>query len=218
MSIFIDAILSPVNLVLSLLLLGCLAYWAMVCFGALDIDSLDIDLDLDLDADIDADVDLDVPDAGGSAIIGSSLMRFLNIGDVPLMVLASVFVFILWAAGVLTHRYVGEWSVLLQLALMVPMVIGAALLTKIATAPLKSVFNSLEASEHSGEIDFIGKRCHVASGTLDDKHGQIEVKTDGSPIKLNAHLEAGAKPLTKGAEVVIVSYNPEAGVYRVRGF
>lgn len=210
MSEFIDAILNPVNLVLTILLGACLLYWLMVCLGALDIDALDIDFDLD--PDIDTDVDT------GGALAGTSLARFLNIGDVPLMILLSVFLFILWAVGVLTHRYIGDWSALLQLLMLVPMLIGAALLTKIVTTPLKKILKSLDNSEHSGEIDFIGKRCTVCSGSLDSRSGQVEVTTQGSPIKLNAQLEGGDAPLTRGAEVVIVSYNPESGVYRVRGF
>jgi membrane protein implicated in regulation of membrane protease activity len=211
MSEFIDAILSPVNLVLSLLLLACLVYWVMVFLGALDIDLFDADVDVDADADLD----LDAADHGLSTI---SLMRFFNLGQVPLTVLASLFVLILWVIGVGTHRYVGDWSILLQLLALVPMFVVAALLTKVVSTPLKKLFRELERAESSGEIDFIGKRCTVSSWTIDQNHGQVEVVTTGSPIKLNALLEGADHPLQKGAEVVIVSQDPDSGVYRVRGF
>ena len=102
MSEFIDAILSPVNLVLSIFLLGCFGYWAMVCLGALDIDVFDFDFD--------ADGEVDVEPGGTSSL---SLIRFFNLGEVPLTVLASIFVLILWVVGVGTHRYIGDWSILL---------------------------------------------------------------------------------------------------------
>ncbi|MFK7789016.1 MAG: hypothetical protein AB8C95_05895 [Phycisphaeraceae bacterium] len=209
MSEFIAAILSPVNLVLSVMLLCCVFYWLTVCLGALDIDTFDFDFDTDTDVDIDA---------GSGGMSSISLMRFFNLGQVPLTVLASIFVLILWVVGVGSYRYIGDWGILLQLLILVPMLIGAALLTKALTNPLKRVFRDLERSESSGEIDFIGKRCFVVSGTLDNKHGQVEVATEGAPIKLNALLEGSDHPLLKGAEVVIVSQDPESGVYRVRGF
>ena len=211
MSEILEAILSPVNLVLSILLLACIGYWAMVCLGALDIDVFDFDLDADTDVDLDIE-----PGTGGMSSI--SLMRFFNLGEVPLTVLLSIFVFILWAIGVSTHRYIGEWGILLQLLVLVPMLIGAALLTKALSAPLKRLFRDLERSESSGEINFIGMRCVVSSLTIDQNHGQIEVTTKGSPIKLNALLEGADRPLNKGAEVVIVSQDPDSGIYRVRGF
>ncbi|MBX2852991.1 MAG: DUF1449 family protein [Phycisphaeraceae bacterium] len=209
MSEFIEAILSPANLVLTIMLLCCILYWLTVCLGALDIDTFDFDFDADTDVDIDA---------GSGGMSSISLMRFFNLGEVPLTVLASIFILILWVVGVGSYRYVGDWGILLQLLVLIPMIIGAALLTKAVSTPLKRIFRDLERSESSGEIDFIGKRCVVVSGTLDDKHGQVEVSTQGSPIKLNALLEGADHPLPKGAEVVIVSQDPDSGVYRVRGF
>lgn len=209
MSTFLEAILSPVNLVLSILLLACFGYWLMVCFGALDIDTFDLDMDTDLDIDAD----------GGEHMLSSiSLLRFFNLGEVPLMVLMSIFIFILWAAGVGSYRYVGEWGVLLQLLLLIPIILAAGLLTKAVTTPLKKIFRDLERSESSGQIDFIGKRCFVVSLTIDNQHGQVEVATQGSPIKLNALLEGSDHALNKGSEVVIVSQDSDSGVYRVRGF
>ena len=209
MTEFIEAILSPVNLVLSIFLLGCFGYWLLICLGALDIDAFDFDFD------IDAEVDVDAGSGGASSL---SLIRFFNLGEVPLTVLASLFVLILWVVGITTHRYIGDWSILLQLLVLIPMVIGAALLTKVLSTPLKRLFRDLEQSESSGNIDFIGMRCTVASLTIDGQHGQVEVTTQGSPIKLNALLEGSDHPLQKGAEVVIVSEDSERGVYRVRGF
>jgi hypothetical protein len=209
MSEFIEAILSPANLVLSIMLLCCMLYWVIVCLGALDIDAFDFDFDADADVDLDA---------GSGGMWSVSLMRFFNLGEVPLTVLASIFILILWVVGVGSYRYVGDWGILLQLLILIPMIIGAALLTKALSTPLKRVFRDLERSESRGEYDFIGKRCYVVSGTLDNKHGQVEVATQGSPIKLNALLEGSDHPLPKGAEVVIVSHDSESGVYRVRSF
>ena len=211
MSEFIDAILNPINLVLTILLGMFVLYWVSVCLGAIDMDALDVDLDVDLDADADLD-------GSHHAIPGSGFLRFFNLGEVPLMVLLSVFVLVLWAVGVASHRYIGGWSVLMQLLVLLPMILAAALLTKLATAPLKKVFRELEASQHTGEIDFIGMRCTVASLSLDQRHGQVEVQTDGSPIKLSAYLESEHAALQRGDEAVIVSHDKERGVYRVRGF
>lgn len=205
---------SPVNLVLSIALALCFLYWVMVCLGAIDMDAFDVDFDVDAEADVDLDVDVH----GGHALPAMSMLKFFNLGEVPLMVLLSVFVFVLWAVGVFSYRFIGDWSLVLQLLTLVPMILFAMLTTKFATAPLKSIFKSLEDSESAGEFDFIGQRCSVVSMTIDANHGQIEISTDGNPIKLNAQLEGSEHPLQKGAEVVIVSHDPENGVYRVRAF
>ncbi len=210
MTEFIDAIMTPVNFALTVLI-GCLiVYWLVVMVGMADLDFLDLDLDVDTDADAD------VGGGGGHGL--TSFLKFLNVGEVPIMILLSVFVAFLWLIGVLTKMWFGDWSLMVNLLALVPMVILGLLLTKFLTHPLRRLFEQLERDANAGKVEVMGQRCKVISATLDDRHGQAEIETDGSPLRISVRLPAGSTPLNRGDEVVVVTERDERGVYTVRGF
>lgn len=208
MSEFFAAILSPVNLFLTVMLCGCLFYWVMVIVGGLSPDSIDVDLETDVDADADV--------SGGPGMLG--LAKFFNVGEVPLMILVSIFVGILWFAGVALHPFIGGWAVVLQFLMLIPMALVALFLTKIVTQPLVRVFRQLRAEENAAGLELLGERCVIVSGTADDRHGQAEYATNGSPLKLNVKTASAGQTLSRGDEAVIVADRDEKGVYTVRGF
>ncbi|MCC5830998.1 MAG: DUF1449 family protein [Phycisphaeraceae bacterium] len=236
MSELIEAILSPVNLVLTTLLGLLLFYWLLVIFGALTMDSLDVDLDGHVDADLDFDGG-DVGHIGGDGILdghhggaagdsglsGGAIMlnalRFFNVGEVPLMFLLSIFVLVLWVVGVASHTWVGEWSLLFQALMLVPFGIGAALITKVMTQPLVKVFRKLREEEMAERnLVLVGRRGRVVSGTLDERFGQVEVETSGAPLRFNARLTEPGEALKRGDEVVLVKQEPRTHVFLVRRF
>lgn len=208
MSEFIAAILSPVNLFLTVLLAGCALYWGLVIIGGLTPDAFDVDLDTDVDADADV--------AGGPGMLG--LAKFFNVGEVPLMILLSIFIGILWFAGIALHPYIGGWSFIFQVLMLIPMGLVALLLTKVATQPLVKVFRQLRAEENAAALDLLGERCVIVSGTANHRHGQAEYSTNGSPLKLNVKTASRQQTLSRGDEAVIVADRDEKGVYTVRGF
>jgi len=214
MSEFIDAILSPVNLVLTVFLVCIAAYWLLVIFGTLAPDALDIDLDFDGQGDLDGSVE--PPVAGGGGL--SNALRFFNIGEVPLMVLLTIFIAALWFVGIATHPWVGGWSIVFQLLSLVPMIAVALLTTKLLTQPFKGFFSKLKESELDGQIEVVGQRCRVISATIDHRFGQVEVQTGGAPLKLNAKTAGPGEELKRGDEVVVVADRDTKGLYTVRGF
>ncbi len=238
MSQFLEACTqSPVNLALSVLLVLILIYWIIVFVGAVGMDSLDLDLDidgepdfdidLDVDADVDVDVDVDVDadvdvDTDGNlfhAGIGTSILKFFHIGTVPVLVLLSVFVLTLWAIGVLSYRWIGSWGVVLQLLMVIPFAIVAIFLTKIVTTPLNVLFKKMQEQEDAEQkVDLIGQRCIVVSLTADHRHGQVEVQTEGAPLRLNVVTGDTGAELKKGDEAVLVAKSSTPGVYTIRGF
>ncbi|MEM9416461.1 MAG: hypothetical protein AAGA29_13445 [Planctomycetota bacterium] len=210
MAEFLQAIMTPVNFALTVLM-GCLVlYWLVVMIGMADLDFLDLDLDADVDADAD------VGSGGGHGF--ASFLKFLNVGEVPIMILLSVFVAFLWLIGVLTKMWFGDWSLLVNLIALIPMAIVGLLLTKILTHPLRRLFEQLERDANAGKVDVMGQRCKVISATVDERHGQAEIETGGSPLKISIKLPAGSEPLKRGDEVVVVTERDEKGVYTVRGF
>ena len=206
---------SPVNLALSVLLGLILLYWVIVCLGAVGIDSLDFDFDMDGEPDFDLDANGSLLHAGMS----TSVMRFFHIGTVPLLVLLSVFVLAMWALGVISYRWIGHWSVLLQLAMLVPFALGALVLTKVLTLPLAALFKKMREQEDAEQhVDLIGRRCRVVSLTADHRHGQVEVATEGAPLRLNVTTADESIVLNKGDEAVLITQDKARGVYHVRGF
>ncbi|MEM6505180.1 MAG: hypothetical protein AAF711_06910 [Planctomycetota bacterium] len=210
MSEFIDAILSPVNFGLSIMLVCVVGYWLLVIFGALAPDSLDFDFDLDGEADLEIDAD------HGPGGLG--LAKFFNVGEVPLMVLLSVFLGVLWLSGVLLHPYIGAWGLLVQIALLVPMAIGSLFATKLLTQPFKTLLKQLRSGEDAGKIELIGQRCRIISAVANTNTGQAEVQTAGAPLRLNVRTADAAQELQKGDEAVIVIDRNQQGIYIVRGF
>ena len=118
---FIQLCFSPINLVFTLMLIGVMGYWTMFCIGAVGLDFLDdldidldgdVDVDLDLDLDVDADVDIELDadvdaeiDAdldGGEASSGGragwfiSILKFMDVGDVPLMIMLTAMITSMW--------------------------------------------------------------------------------------------------------------------------
>lgn len=214
MSQFIEACTqSPVNLALTIALGFVMLYWLVVILGAVGIDSLDFDFDFD--ADVDGSGNGGIMGAG----LGFSVLRFFHVGTVPLLVLMSVFLLTLWAVGVVSYRWIGNWGMVLQLLMLIPFGIGALLLTKLLTLPLQVLFEKIHAQEKAEQhVVLIGKRCNVVSLTADHKHGQVEVETAGSPLRLTVVTHQPDIVLNKGDEAVLVSQDASTGVYTVRGF
>lgn len=212
MSQFIEACTqSPVNLALSIALGFVMLYWLVVILGAVGMDSLDFDLDFDADADAQ----------GGmlGAGLGFSVLKFFHVGTVPLLVLLSIFVLMLWAIGVVSYGWIGNWGILLQLVMLIPFAIGAVLITKALTLPLKLIFEKIQAQEEAEQhVQLIGTRCVVVSLTADRKHGQVEVATEGAPLRLNVVTGDHDTVLNKGDEAVLISQDADTRVFTIRGF
>jgi hypothetical protein len=214
----LQACLSPVNLVLSVMLALVVVYWVLVILGALGIDTFDLDLDTEGDADVSLDKNVDAS-GGGWLAGGVGMLRFFNVGEVPLMFLLSIAILAMWAIGVLLHPLVGQWAVVLQLAMLVPIALAGLLIAKVVTTPLKVLFRKIEErSEQEQHIELVGRRCRVLSGTVNATRGQVEVETQGAPLLLNARTTSNDHELKRGDEAVILSHDESKRVYYVRGF
>jgi hypothetical protein len=200
---------TPVNLFFTVLLLLVLVYWIMVILGALDVDFLDIDFDSDVDADADVDMDFQ----GGGFLRG--IMEFFYVGEVPVMVLVSLFSLSAWTISVLGNYYLNPSS---SLILLLPILAGnlfvSCILVKITGVPLKKVFRSLEEDPNAPR-DVMGRICIIVTTEVtSERMGQGEAAGKGAPILLNVIAE-GDHVFHKGDEAVIVEKNKETGVYKL---
>ena len=201
----------PVNLVFTVLLAMTLVYWIMVILGALDFDFLDIDFDSDID--VDADVDADMDFQGGGFLRG--ILEFFYIGEVPVMVLVSIFALSTWTISVLGNYYLNPGNSLILLAPIVAAnLFISCIIVKILGVPMKKIFKSLEDDPNAAK-DVMGRICTVITTEItSERMGQGEASGKGAPILLNVIAE-GDHVFHKGDEGVIVAKNKETGVYTI---
>ena len=186
-----------VNLPFTVLLLVVMLYWGCVIAGAMDLDFFDIDADADVD--MDADVDVDGVEGGGFF----AFLRFFNVGEVPLMIVASVFVIVLWA-GAITFNYQlnSSRSIVFSWLYWVPGVIAAGFVAKLLTMPLRRFFRML-ASQTEDHEDLVGKVCTVVTSEVTEKFGQVEMDNEGAPVRLNARTRDG-EVLARGDRALLL--------------
>ncbi|QDT47814.1 hypothetical protein Pan258_18520 [Symmachiella dynata] len=178
-----------------LLGLVCL-YWLFVILGAFDIELFDFDIDVG---------------AGDGSIfdVGLVSLKFINLGDVPLMIWGSVFSFAFWilTALVVERPDVGgnlhPWMIVLGCGFL------AVLVTKVITNPLRGKFSVKEPNTLE---ELLGRECTITVDT-NEKHGQANVPSDGAPLLLNVRTHEGT--LTKGTTVRIVDFDQETHLYYV---
>lgn len=209
MSELLHVAFMPVNLLFTVLLLLVLLYWIMVILGALDIDFLDFDFDTDTDVDVDADADMDVQ--GGGILRG--LLEFFYVGEIPVMVLASVFALCLWVISVLGNYYMNpKGSLILSLPILAGNLIVSCMLVKIMAVPLRKLFKSLDTDPNATR-NVMGRICRIVTTEVTSTRiGQGEIQTKGAPVLLNVRAE-GDHVFHKDDEALIVSQNKETGVY-----
>lgn len=194
------------------ILLGIVAlYWVIAAIGIIDLDFLDFDFDLDADADIDLDAD-----AGGSdsSMIGNFL-KFLQLGEVPIMIVFSFITTFAWVFSLLGNYYLNPGNnaivgVLISASSTVPTV----LITGIAMRPFAMLYGYLEEKSDGNET-MIGRACIVRTDRVDEHFGQAEVSTPEGPLIINVRICEGSEMLKHSDSALIISQNKEHMFYTV---
>jgi hypothetical protein len=228
------------NVPFTVMLGAVFIYWIMFIIGAVGLDTFDLDMDMDLDADVDVDLDLDMnvdasadvdmdaemdvdgelAGTGGGTAGGSlwvSVLRFFNVGDVPLMVLVSVLVFSSWAMGVLGNYYLNPRLTTGRSALLLaPVLFLSLLVTKVVTMPIRKLFSHANAGVEA-PTQMVGKTCIVTTSEVTSTFGQARLVREGPPITLNVRC-AESHSLSKGDEAVITEHLEKTNTYMVIPF
>ena len=191
-----------------------LLFWCLTVFGIFDTDSLEPDLDLDADVDTDIDADLDTKVA--SPGIGVGILRFFNVGEIPIMILLSVCVALSWAGSVLGNYYFNPGhGFLLGIGIFLMSDLVSLFLTKIVTTPLKPIMRRINAGEKHRPV--IGRTCVIRTSEVTTEFGQAECEDDsGNPLLLHVRISEGQKHLAKGDRVLVVDTLDDAQTYIVR--
>lgn len=180
-----------------LLLLVC-AYWLFVTLGALEIEGVSVDLDMDGDPD-------------SLLSIGMAPLRFLNIGEVPLMIWMSLFALSWWMTSMLLYHDPtdGDWG---QTAQAVFLTGGIAIVaTKVLTQPLRGRFRHVEPNTAES---LTGHACVVTTSEATPEFGQARYETGAAPLLLQIRTQDGT--LAKGDLAEIVDFDPANRVYIVK--
>jgi hypothetical protein len=237
---FIRLCLSPINLAFTIMLGGVVSYWVLFLIGAVGLDLFDADVDLDADAHVDLDVHVDADvhvdtdldlDAGahgdvdtdvhthvGGSTLLVSVLRFCNVGDVPIMVLVSALVTSMWAVSILSTYYFNPDLSWLRAALwLIPNLIVSLFVTKFLIWPARYVFRQGNLGIEA-PTQIVGKTCIITTSAVTDRFGQAQIEQEGAPITLNVRCREGSKPLKRGDEALVLDLVEEKGTYIVVPF
>ena len=195
----------PYNLPFTILLGLVVLFWLLTLLGALGMDSLEPDVDSCLDGD-----------GGDPSDLPATLLRVVNAGSVPLTVVLSILVLVMWIVSITLNYYFNPGqSSLIALGFLLAAFIVAVIATKVITQPLVPLMRRLKEAENAPPV--IGEVGVVRSLELDSRYGQVEVqRQDGAPALLNARLGADSGAVPRGTEVVIISFDEPSGIYLVR--
>ncbi|QDV20147.1 hypothetical protein Pan153_48190 [Gimesia panareensis] len=177
----------------------CVLYWLSVIVGVLDFDLLDFDLDFDISADGPSILDF--------GFIG---LRFLNLGEVPIMVWLSIFSLSMWLLSINFDSKAEIQSFMDYLPLFLRNLGISLVVTKLVTQPFKGYFQFTPPNQIE---TLLGKSCRVTSSTVNEKFGQAELETEGAPLKL--HIRSEDETIQKGDLVRLADYNQETQAFYV---
>jgi hypothetical protein len=150
------------------------------------------------------------------ADVPSSLLRVVNAGYVPLTVVLSILILVMWILSIALNFYFNPGrSILLASGIFLVAFIVGVIATKIITQPLVPLMRRLKEAENAAPV--IGEIGVVRSIQLDSQYGQVEVQRQGgAPALLNARLGPDSEPLPRGTTVAILSMDSASGVYLAR--
>jgi hypothetical protein len=184
------------NLPYTILLGLILFYWLLVILGALDIDLADFDFLSDVDTDLDGAVPTETGWLAG-------VLQFLNLGQVPTMIVASFMAISLWSGSILLNHYWSIPSSLVLIALSIPNLLIAGVVTHFCARPFRRLFQELNR-EGEETLPITGRYGKIITSEVNDHFGQVEIETEGAPLVISARAPEG-KSYAKGESVVVVN-------------
>lgn len=195
------------NVIPTLLLIGMMLYWCIVMIGAIDLDFFDLDLDTDSSPDGHPEGNLEWL---------NRLLRFFNLGRVPLMIFLSFLILPLWLFCILVNDMLGIHSLLPGL---VTLGIGFWLcmfIAKVLTMPFVALFEKMEEEKN---FSAIGRICILQSAVSEGRIGQavIEQKGKGAPMMLTVCSRPGTL-VNSGDTALVLEYQADRRCYLVEPY
>ncbi len=220
MNEIIQALSAPQNALLTALLVIVTLYWVSVVIMGVGIELLDGAFSfMDIgghDVDPTTGLDSHVHSTHVESPIFTTVLRFFNFGEVPVTIIASVFILVSWAASLWLFHWYKDFPVPVQALVILGILVAALFITKPVTAPLKSIFSS-QGDKAPERTNLIGCDCILTMPVTETQSGQAEAKTPNNRfLVVSVRAASGQGAIPKGARAVIISVDPTAGGYLVR--
>jgi len=196
MTAFFEAAISPLNLPFTILLGLLMLYWLMVILGAADMDWMP---------------DIDMDDPGGFL---SPAVEMLNIGEVPIMAVISVMSLSCWSFSMLSNHYLNPAQSWLMGAILLIFNIAVGFFSTVLFSKLIVKVIGPIGSEDKEDQKILYKMGTVLTSEVTGIFGQVEIKTKGAPITINARTPEGVV-LLKGEKALVFDEDKEKGIYFV---
>lgn len=196
------------NVIPTLLLIAIVVYWLTVLVGAADLDMFDLDLDLDSDADGHPE---------GSLEWLNNILRYFNLGRIPLMIFLTFLVLPLWLFCIVVNDLLGFQSVLPGLLTLGIGFWLCLFVAKVLTIPFVKLFDKLDEEQKNTSI--IGKICTLQSPVNDGRVGQAFVTQggNGAPIILMVCSRPGTA-VNSGETALVLEYQPDKRCYLIEPY
>jgi hypothetical protein len=200
----------------TVLLAVLMIYWLMSIIGIVDLgDSLHIHTETGhLDGIEAAHGGHEVPDFH---TLGGYLVA-LGLGGVPLSVVATVLVFVIWLGTALLHNYVIAFlptDTLRTLSGVAVLVLTTGLSLPVAARvikPMRGLFVKHGARSNSS---LVGLECKIVTEKVDPTFGRAEVPNLGGGINIRVWASA-PNDLRKNSKAIIVAYDETTRQYEVQ--
>lgn len=194
MNEFLQACFDWPTLPATILVVICLLYWLSVILGVMDLD-----------------LDFEVPTEGSSFLdFGFIGLKYLNLGDVPVMLWMSVFSLSMWMLSINFDYKIEIHSFIDYLPLAARNVGISLVVTKLLTQPFKGLFKFTPPNQVEA---LLGKTCRVTSTSVNHRFGQAEMEAEAAPLKL--HIRSEDETIQKGDLVRLTDFHSEQQVFYV---
>lgn len=195
------------NVIPTLLLITIVLYWCTVLIGAAEMDIFDLDLDTDSGAD-------GHPEGGMEWL--NRLLRFFNLGRIPLMIFLTFLILPLWLFCILVNDMLGFHSLLPGLLTLGLGFWLCMFVAKVLTMPFVALFAKMEEEKN---FSVVGKICTLQSNVNDARIGQavVEQKGKGAPMMLTVCSRPGTV-IKSGDTALVLEYQSDRRCYLVEPY
>jgi hypothetical protein len=214
----------PVNVLFTAGLAAVVLYWLLVIFGCFGGDEGHADVHSDLSAEA-GDADLHAEGDTGHANVGENdgahgstqfLLRFLHVGDAPLMPLLSLLALCLWAGALLAnHQFNPGHAWMTALLLLIPNLVVAAIVTHFLAYPVTTVFRAMN-HDAAAPPPIAGSLCRILTSTANGQFGEAVIERPGAPLQI--HVRTAGEVLRQGERAFVIRETEEPGTYQITSF
>lgn len=198
MSELIKNSLTGVNIIPTVILGLVLLYWITVIIGVIDFDLLEFDFDVDSDAEV-----------------FQGILVFLNLRDIPFMVVFSILSLVFWILSMMLYRFPIEPGGFINGLILIPILIISLLITKVVTKPLKELFKRDYEDGIAQDGGVIGQLVTLISTIEDGRLGQGEIKRDGASLLINVKSEKEEEPFDKNEVAYVYRKDDDKNIYYI---